>query len=199
MVGDRVAFGKFAAKHFGLVLGFVRLVRGEERYMDAQLLGFVEHLRGEARGAVVKCPVADLDIRFAGLHLFLQLADLGSILAPLGKRLFHDVIEPLVLGAKLFKLRGLILVIGERRGKLGSERLALVAALRNVLAQRVLLRLHILAELVGAFIDELRLRAKVGGAGFVFRDRHGAILEKGKHAESHRDEREAKQNIVNYL
>ena len=113
-----------AAKHFGLVLGFVRLVRGEERYMDAQLLGFVEHLRSEARGAVVKCPVADLDIRFAGLHLFLQLADLGSILAPLGKRLFHDVIEPLVLGAKLFELRGLILVIGERRGKLGSERLA---------------------------------------------------------------------------
>ena len=134
MVGDRVAFGKLAAKHFGLVLGFVRLMRGEERHMDAQLLGFVEHLRSEARGAVVKCPVADLDIRFAGLHLFLQLADLGSILAPLGKRLFHDVIEPLVLGAKLFELRGLILVIGERRGKLGSERLALVAALRNILA-----------------------------------------------------------------
>ena len=77
--------------------------------------------------------------------------------------------------------------------------LALVAALRNVLAQRVLLRLHVLAELVGAFIDELRLRAKVGGVGFVFRDRHGAILEKGKHAESHRDKREAEQNIVNYL
>ena len=199
MVADGVTLGKLAAEHLRLVLGVVRLVGGEERHMDAQLLRRVQHLRGEARGTVVKRPVADLDIRFAGLHLFLQLADLAGVFAPLGKRFLHDVVETLALGAERFELRGLVLVFGKRVGKRRGERFALVAALRYVLTQRVLPRRHVRFELFGLGIDGLRLRPKVGGARFIVRRRNGAVLEKGEHAEAYRDERQTEQNIVNYL
>ena len=83
----------------------------------------------ELEGNLLTLTAADPEIRFARLDLFLQLADLSRIFAPLGESFLHDVVEPLALGAELFELRGFVPVIGERAGKLGGKRFAFVTAL----------------------------------------------------------------------